>query len=69
MQKAKIISVVVLAVLVLIIALQNTAPVETKLVIFTVNVPAALLIFGSLVIGFVVGILVTGRIMGKKSRK
>jgi uncharacterized integral membrane protein len=69
MQKAKIISVVVLALLVLIIALQNTTPVETQLVIFTVNVPAALLIFGSLVVGFVVGILVTGRIMGKKSKK
>lgn len=69
MQKAKIIAVVVLAVLVLIIALQNTAPVETRLVLFTVDIPVALLIFGSLVIGFVVGMLVTGRIMGKKSRK
>lgn len=69
MQKAKIISVVVLAVLVLIIALQNTAPVKTQLVIFPVDIPVALLIFGSLVIGFVVGILVTSRIIGKKSRK
>jgi uncharacterized integral membrane protein len=69
MQKAKIITVLILAVLVLIIAMQNTAPVQTQLVIFTIDIPVALLIFGSLVVGFVVGMLVTGRMLGKKSRK
>lgn len=48
---------VALAVIALIIALQNTSPVETRLLFATVTMPAALLLLCTLVLGVIVGII------------
>ncbi len=55
LHKIKLVVIAILAVLVLIIALQNTAKVETKLLFATVTMPRAILLFVMLAIGFVVG--------------
>lgn len=55
MKKAKIIGALVVAVLVLIVVLQNTQPVETKILFATVSMPRALLLFITLLVGFLLG--------------
>ena len=54
-RKIKLIVIAVLAIIVLVIALQNTANVETRLLFATVTMPRAVLLFVMLVIGFVIG--------------
>ena len=44
--------------LVLVIALQNTAPVETRILVATITMSAALLLLCVLAIGFVIGLIV-----------
>ena len=66
MQKAKVIAIAVLALLVVIIVLQNTEVVETRLLFVTIALPRAALLFGTLVAGFAIGVLMAARIMGKK---
>ncbi|MHC4844279.1 MAG: lipopolysaccharide assembly protein LapA domain-containing protein [Planctomycetota bacterium] len=56
MKKIKQIGAIVLAVLGIVIALQNTASVETQLLFATVTMPRAVLLFITLLIGFVSGI-------------
>ena len=58
MKKAKQIAAIVLAVLGIVIILQNTAPVETELVFVTVTMPRAVLLFFAILVGFALGILV-----------
>jgi len=53
--KIKLAVIAILAILVLIIALQNTANVETKILFATVTMPRAILLFVMLAIGFVIG--------------
>ncbi len=55
MRKLKLIFIAVLAIIVLIIAIQNTANVETRLLFATVTMPRAVLLFVMLAIGFVIG--------------
>ena len=66
MQKIKLVVIAILAVLVLIVALQNTANVETNLLFATVTMPRAILLFVMLVIGFVIGWLSGARYSIKK---
>ncbi len=55
MQKLKLIFIAILAIIVLIIAIQNTDNVETRLLFATVTMPRAVLLFVMLAIGFVIG--------------
>ena len=55
----------ILAVLVVVVVLQNLAPVSTKLLFVTVEMPKALLLIVTLGIGFAAGLLAAG-IRGKK---
>ncbi len=66
MQRFKIIALAVFALLVLIVILQNTEAVETKILFATVTVPKAVLLFGSLIIGFIHGIVAANRIFTKR---
>jgi uncharacterized integral membrane protein len=66
--KIKLGVIAVLVVLVLIIALQNTANVETKLLFATVTMPRAILLFVMLAIGFVIGWISGARFLLKKSQ-
>jgi hypothetical protein len=45
--------------------LQNTEAVETKILFINITMPRAALLFVNLVIGFVVGFLVAGRVYRK----
>ena len=59
MKKIKTIVIIVLTLLVLIAILQNTQAVETKLLLLTITMPKALLIIITLLVGFVLGVVVT----------
>jgi putative membrane protein len=56
MKKIKHVAAIVLAVLGIVIALQNTTSVETQLLFATVTMPRAVLLFITLLIGFISGI-------------
>ena len=58
MKRFKMISIAVLAVLGVIIILQNTEQVETKILFFSITMPRAILLMGTTLIGFALGILV-----------
>jgi putative membrane protein len=59
MNRFKIISIAILALLGVIIILQNTEPVETKLLFLSITMPRAILLMGTTLIGFALGILVS----------
>ena len=57
MKRAKIIAALVLTVLVIVIVLQNTEPVATKLLFITVIMPRAALLALTTLVGFALGLL------------
>ena len=66
LRRIKFIAIAILVILVLIIALQNTTNVETKLLFATVTMPRAILLFVMLAIGFVIGWLTGARASRKR---
>ena len=63
----KIYVAAVLAILVIIVVLQNTFAVTPKLLFFETQMPLAVLLFVTLVIGYVLGILTAGKRKKKKA--
>ncbi len=61
--KLKIAGIALLALLVLIVVLQNTEPVETKILFFSITMPGAALLFGALVVGFIIGVFTAGKVL------
>ena len=59
MERFKMISTAVLALLGIIIILQNTEPVETKILFLSITMPRAILLIGTTFIGFALGVLVS----------
>ena len=59
MNRFKMISIAVLSILGVIIILQNTEPVETRLLFLSIIMPRAILLMGTTLIGFALGILVS----------
>ena len=59
MERVKLIATAVLALLGVIIILQNTEPVETKLLFLSITMPRAILLMGTTLIGFALGVLVS----------
>jgi uncharacterized integral membrane protein len=57
MHRLKLVAIAILALLGVIIILQNTAPVETKLLFFSITMPRAILLVGTTLIGFALGVL------------
>jgi uncharacterized integral membrane protein len=55
MKNLKMIVIIIVSLLVLIIVLQNTQSVETKLLFITITMPRAFLLFLTFLFGFVVG--------------
>jgi uncharacterized integral membrane protein len=66
MRNLKFIVASVLAILVAILVVQNTEPVETHLLSATVAMPHAVLIFISAAAGFVLGVLLTMSLKSKR---
>jgi lipopolysaccharide assembly protein A len=66
--KLKLVAVAVVALLVMVVVLQNTQAVETKLLFLKVTMPNAALLFGTLIIGFAIGVLTAGHIVSSVKR-
>lgn len=64
--KLRIAGIAIAAILVLVVVLQNTDTVETKLLFITVSVPRAALLFGTLIVGYVLGIFTATRMVSRK---
>lgn len=60
-RRARLIGIAIAALLVLIVVLQNTESVQTDILFISISMPRAVLLFGTLVIGFVLGLLATLR--------
>lgn len=67
MTRTRLVITGVLALLVLIVTLQNTAAVETKVLFVTITMPRAVLLIGSTLVGFLIGMLVAFR-LAKQNR-
>ena len=67
MSKIKLISLLVLTIVAIVLVLQNTQAVETKLLFVTVTMPRAALLGLTLLLGFACGILVALGV-GKKRK-
>jgi len=68
MNKFKIITIAVVSILVLIVILQNTQSVETKLLFVKITMPRAFLLMLTFLFGFIAGLLATLR-LGTKTNK
>jgi uncharacterized integral membrane protein len=66
--KLKIVGIAVIVLIALIVVLQNTQSVETKLLFLTVTMPNAALLFGTLIIGFAIGVLTASHIVSSAKR-
>jgi uncharacterized integral membrane protein len=66
--KLKIVAIALIALVVVVVVLQNTQAVDTKLLFFTVTMPNAALLFGTLIIGFAIGVLTAGHIVSTAKR-
>ncbi len=68
MAKFKLIALSVLAVLGIIIMLQNTQSVETRLLFIKLEMPNAVLLFTTTMVGFALGVLVALILSGKRKQ-
>jgi uncharacterized integral membrane protein len=66
MRDLKLITASILAILVAVLVIQNTEPVETHLLFGTVAMPHAVLIFISSAAGFALGVLLTMSLRPKR---
>ena len=69
MNRFKMISIAILTIVGVIIILQNTKQVETKLLFLSITMPRAILLMGTTLIGFALGILVSFFFQRKEQTK
>ena len=62
MKRIKFIGIGVLVLLVVIVVLQNTERVDTKILFFTITMPRALLLVATAAIGFIIGLMLSLKI-------
>ena len=65
MKRWKLVVALAMAMTTLIVVLQNTEPVETQLLFTSVTMPRALLLAITLLVGFVLGLVLSGRLVRK----
>jgi len=65
LNKLKIVGIAVIVLFVVIVVLQNTQAVETKLLFLTVTMPNAALLFGTLIIGSATRVLTAGHMVSR----
>ena len=66
MQHTKLIVTLILSALVLIVVLQNTEPVVTKILFISITMPRAVLLFGTTMIGFALGVMISFMMMKRR---
>ena len=69
MKKVKFITVLIISLLALILILQNTRAVETRLLFMTITMPRALLLLVTFLVGFTAGLITMSILMGKSSKQ
>ena len=69
MARIKLVAILVLAVLAVIVVLQNTQAVETRLLFATVTMPRAVLLLVAAVIGFALGVLSSLAVLKRQAPK
>ena len=69
MNKLKIVAIAVLTFVVVFVVFQNTQAVETRVLFLTLTLPNAALLFGTLIIGFAIGVLTAGHIVSSAKRQ
>ena len=69
MNKLKIVAIAAIALFAVVVVFQNTQPVETKLLFVTMTLPNAALLFGTLIVGFAIGVLTAGHIVSGAKRR
>ena len=69
MHRTKLITIAVIVFLCMIIVLQNTEPVETHILFFTITMPRAVFIVGTTSVGFVLGVLTSLFLARKRPRE
>ncbi len=67
LSKPKLITVAVLTLLAIIILLQNTAAVQTRILFFTVTMPRAFLLLITAALGFAAGVIAAWTFAKKRS--
>jgi uncharacterized integral membrane protein len=67
--RLKIAGIAVIVLAVAAVVLQNTQTVETKLLFLTVTMPNAALLFGTLMIGFAIGVLTARHIASRAKQR
>ncbi len=68
MKKAKIIIIAVVTLLALIVFLQNTESVKTKILFTTITMPRVLLLILTFMAGFVVGLITASHVLRKPAK-
>ena len=68
MKKAKIIIILVISLLALVVSLQNTEAVETKVLFASITMPRVLLLILTFITGFIVGLITASQVMGKPKK-
>jgi uncharacterized integral membrane protein len=68
MKKAKVIAIIIISLLALIVFLQNTKAVETRLLFLTITMPRVLLLILTFVMGFIGGLITASYILRKPSQ-
>lgn len=69
MNKWKLAATIVIGLVAVVVVLQNTQAVETRLLFLTVTLPNAALLFGTLIIGFAIGVITAGHIVSTAKRE
>jgi len=67
--KLKIVGVIVLAIVIIVLVLQNTETVRTKIFFVTIEMPRAVLLFVTWLVGVAVGLLLALPKVGKKEKE
>ncbi len=65
MKKVKIIAIIIILLLALIVFIQNTQAVETKLLFLTITMPRVLLLMLTFIMGFIGGLITASYILRK----
>lgn len=69
MPRVKLVTILVLAVVAVVVVLQNTQAVETRILFATVTMPRAVLLLVAVVFGFSLGVVVSLAVVKKKAGK
>ena len=69
MKKAKIIIILIISLLALVVFLQNTETVETRLLFATIAMPRVLLLILTFITGFIVGLITASYVLRRPHKQ